>query len=137
MLMAVGLTPAFAQQANGVLSGTADDEANQPYSDYAVQLRDPANGQVAGTTPLTPQGRFVFQNVEAGRRLLVELYNTRENRVVCTEGPFVLAASATAQNASKTDVNIDCGKVPAALWLLAAGAGAAAAIAVATQSTAQ
>jgi hypothetical protein len=32
-------------------------------------------------------------------------------------------------------VNIDCGKVPAAVWLLAAGAGTAAAIALATNST--
>jgi hypothetical protein len=38
---------------------------------------------------------------------------------------------------SKTDVNIDCGRTPAALWLLAAGAGAAAAIAVATRSVSQ
>jgi hypothetical protein len=43
----------------------------------------------------------------------------------------VLATGA----ANRTDVNIDCGKAPAALWLLAAGAGTAAAIALATNST--
>ena len=133
MAMTVGMTPAFAQQSTGVISGTADDEARKPYADYSVQLRDPATGQIAQTTPLTAQGQFAFSNVEAGRRLLVELYNTRENRVVCTEGPYALPANGN----SRTNVNIDCGKVPAAQWLLLAGAGAAAAVAVTTQSSSQ
>jgi hypothetical protein len=34
-------------------------------------------------------------------------------------------------------VNINCGKVPAAFWILAAGAGTAAAVALAVQSGSQ
>jgi hypothetical protein len=133
-LLAVGVSPAMAQQTAGIISGKATDEAKQPYSDYAVQLRDAATGQVVGTQPLNPQGQFSFSGVEMARRYLVELFNTKQNKVVCTEGPYVLSAATLP---SKTDVNIDCGRAPAALWLLAAGAGAAAAIAVATRSVSQ
>lgn len=127
----MGGTPALAQQATGTIAGKATDEARQPYSDYSVQLRDAASGQIAATAPLSGQGQFSFADLQLSRRFLVELFNTRESKVVCTEGPYVLAAGAP----NKTDVNIDCGKAPAALWLLAAGAGTAAAIALATNST--
>jgi len=128
--VAWGATPVMAQ----VISGKATDEADEPYSDYVVQLRNPGNGQVVTTTPLTAEGRFSFDGLQMQQPFLVELYNQTENRVVCTEGPFVLTAP---QQASRTDVNIDCGRPPAALWLLAGAAGAAAAIAVATQSGSQ
>jgi hypothetical protein len=130
-LLTLGVSPTLAQQATGTIAGTATDEARQPYSDFSVQLRDAASGQIAGTSPLNGQGQFNFADLQLSRRFLVELYNTRESRVVCTEGPYVLAPDAP----SRTDVNIDCGKVPAAVWLLAAGAGTAAAIALATNST--
>ena len=133
-ILAVGVSPAMAQQTAGIIAGRATDEAKQPYTDFAVQLRDVQTGQVVGTQPLNAQGQFSFSGVEMTRRYLVELFNTRENRVVCTEGPFVLS---TPQVPSKTDVNIDCGRTPVALWLLAAGAGAAAVIAVATRSVSQ
>jgi hypothetical protein len=80
------------------------------------------------------KGLFSFANVELNQRMLVELVNLKQNKIVCTEGPFVLSAPALT---NKTDVNIDCGKPPAALWLLAAGAGAAAAIAIGTRSASQ
>jgi hypothetical protein len=131
--MAVGVTPSFAQQTNGIISGTADDEANKPYSDYSVQLRDAATGQIVSTTSLNDQGRFSFESVGMSRRMLVELVNVKQKDVVCTEGPIVL----TPQGMSKTDVNIDCGKVPAAFWILAAGAGAAAAVALGEESGSQ
>ena len=127
------VTPSFAQQTNGIISGTADDEAKQPYADYSVQLRDAATGQIINTAQLNDQGRFSFENVGLSRRMLVELVNVKEKDIVCTEGPFVL----TPQGVSRTDVNIDCGKVPAAFWILAAGAGTAAAIALADQSPSQ
>ena len=130
-LLTVGVSPALAQQANGSIAGKATDEARQPYSDYTVQLRDAATGQVAGTVTLGTQGQFSFSGLQLSQRFIVELYNTKESKVVCTEGPYVLATGAP----SKTDVNIDCGKAPAALWLLAAGAGTAAAIALTTNST--
>jgi hypothetical protein len=133
VLLACGASPLLAQQANGSLTGKATDEARQPYSDYQVQLRDAATGQVVSTVPLNAQGQFSFSNLQLSRRFLVELYHARESRVVCTEGPYTLAATAT----SRTDVNIDCGKAPAAWWLLAAGAGTAAAVALATNSASQ
>jgi hypothetical protein len=132
--MAVGAAPMMAQQTAGVLGGKATDEARQPYTDFSVQLRNPSTGQVVATQPLTEKGLFSFANVELNQRMLVELVNLKQNKIVCTEGPFVLSAPALT---NKTDVNIDCGKPPAALWLLAAGAGAAAAIAIGTRSASQ
>jgi hypothetical protein len=130
-LMMCGVSPALAQQANGSIAGKATDEARKPYSDYSIQLRDAVSGQIAGTVALTTEGRFTFNQLPFTKRFLVELYNIKQNKVVCTEGPYVLATGSP----TKADVNIDCGKAPAALWLLAAGAGTAAAIALATNST--
>jgi hypothetical protein len=130
-VLALGFSSVLAQQAAGVIAGRATDEARQPFSDYSVQLRDVASGQIAATKPLNGQGQFDFDGLPLARQFLVELYDTREKKVVCTEGPYRLAATAP----SRTDVNIDCGKVPAAAWLLAAGAGTAAAIALTTTST--
>jgi hypothetical protein len=131
--LALSVSPAMAQQAAGILSGNATDEANKPYTDYSVQLRDAATGVLVGTVPLDAQGHFSFANVEMTKRFLVELHNVKENRVVCTEGPY----SLTSQRATRTDVNIDCGGTPAALWLLLAGAGTVGAVAFATQSASQ
>src|SRR5262245_53582242 len=122
---AVGVTPSLAQQATGIISGIADDEAKKPYSDYSVQLRDAATGQVVNTVALDAAAKFSFDNVGLTRQLLVELVSLKSKQTVCTEGPFTLTPTAT----SKTNVKIACGKrVPTAVWLLAAGAGAAAAI---------
>jgi hypothetical protein len=113
-LLAVGSIPVLAQQA-GTLGGKATDEAKQPYSDYTVQIRDAATGQIVQTQPLNATGQFTFSNLEMNQRLLVELFNVPKAEVVCTEGPFTLQTPAMP---SKTDVNIDCGKK--ALWLLLA-----------------
>ena len=131
--MAVGAAPmTMAQQAAGVLGGKATDEARKPYTDFSVQLRNPVTGQVVATQPLTPTGLFNFNNVELNQRMLVEL--VKENKVVCTEGPFTLSAPALT---TKTDVNIDCRKQPVAQWLLLAAAGAAGAVALGTRSASQ
>jgi hypothetical protein len=133
-MLAVGVSPALAQQATtGAISGKATDEAKKPFSNYTVQLRDAASGRVVGTTALDDQGRFAFSNLELSRRFLVELYQVKDQKIICTEGPYPLLPSASV----RSDVNIDCGKAPAALWLLAAGAGTVAAVAVATQSASQ
>ncbi len=133
IVLGLGAVPATAQQTIGSIAGRATDEAKKPYADYSVQLRDASTGQVVGTVPLDAQGMFSFSNLEVSRRFLVELYNTREKEVVCTEGPYPLAPNA----ARRADVNIDCGSAPAALWLLAAGAGAVAAVAVVTTSASE
>jgi hypothetical protein len=130
LALAVALVPtALLAQSNGILSGKATDEAKKPFTDYTVQVRDAATGTVVTTGPLNDQGLFAFNNLALGKRYLIEL--TKQSKVVCTEGPFALASPNLV---SKTDINIDCGKPPAALWLLAAGAGTAAVIAVATRS---
>lgn len=130
-VMAFGSLSAVARQSqNGVLAGKATDEAKQPYSNYAIQLRDVGTGQVVSTKPLDNLGAFNFGQLTLARAYLVELVQIKEKKIACTEGPFTLTQAAS----SKLDVNVSCGKVPAAIWLLAAGAGAAAAIAVTTRS---
>jgi len=113
-VLSLGWLPALAQQA-GTLAGTAVDEAEQPYSDYAVQIRNVATGQIAQTTPLNATGQFNISNLELNQRYLVELLDVPEGKVVCTEGPYHLQPQAMA---SKTDIDIECGKK--ALWLLLA-----------------
>jgi len=125
-----GVRPAFAQTAPGTLSGRATDEAKKPYTDYVVQLRDVSSGQVVNTQPLDTQGQFVFLGAGVPSSLLIELVVVKDKKIVCTEGPYNLNASTP----SKTDININCGRVPTSIWLLTAGAGAATAIAVATRS---
>lgn len=134
VLLSFGGGPLGAQQAQvapGTLAGKATDEAKQPYSDWAVQLRDVASGVVASTKTLDDKGLFSFSGVALSQSYLVELVQIKNKKIVCTEGPYTL----TPATPYKINVNINCGKVPAAIWLLAAGAGAATAIAVATRST--
>lgn len=132
--LTVGSVPALVKaapqaQGNGIIGGKANDEAKKPYTDYKVQLRDVGTSQIVGTTTLDAQGRFTLNNLPLAQRYLVELYNTPQNKIVCTEGPYALSSTLI----SKTDVNINCGGNPAAWWLLAA-AGAAAAIALGVRS---
>jgi hypothetical protein len=125
----VALVPSVLLAQTGVISGKANDSAKAPYSDYSIQLRDSSTGQVVSTQALTTQGRFSFSGVQLNRNLVVELVNTKENKIVCTEGPYSLSSTKTTLN----EVNVKCGKNPA-LWLLAAGAGTAAVVAVSVQS---
>ena len=129
-VLALGVSPVLLAQ-QGVISGRANDEAKKPYNDYTVQLMDLQTNQIAANAPIDAQGRFAFNDVNLDKRYLVQLYNAKDSKVVCTEGPYAL----TGTNTNKTDVNIDCGKRPAALWLLAAAAGVAATVAVTEQST--
>jgi hypothetical protein len=131
-ILAAGVLPVSAQQPEktGSLSGKATDEAKKPYTNYAVQLRDAESGQLVNTVALDANGRFAFSNLELQKKFLVELLQVKDKKVVCTEGPFPLFSNA----ANRSNVNIDCGAAPAALWLLAAGAGTVAAVAVATES---
>ena len=113
-------------QENGAIGGKATSEAKRPYSDYQVLLRDPSTGQVVRVVPLGTEAQFSFSGVTLSRRLLVELLNTKTNRIVCTEGPYTLTTAAPVRN----DVNINCGSTPAAWWLMLAGAGAVSGIAL-------
>ena len=131
-ILAAGVAPVvFAQQ--GVISGKATSEARKPYANYTVQLVDVSNRQVTGTVPLDPQGQFAFSGIQVDKQYLVQLFSLRENKIVCTEGPYPLIAP---DQLSKTDVNIKCGK-PVAPIILGAVAAAAATAGVALQSASQ
>ena len=49
----------------------------------------------------------------------IDDFKNKDGKVVCTEGPFDLSTQAI-----KSDVIVDCGKVPAAWWLVGAAAAA-------------
>lgn len=129
-LLTIGISPVMAQQVTGSISGKATEEAKKPYTNFTVQLRDAESGQLVATTPLDAKGLFSFANLEVSHRFLVELYEVKGKKVICTEGPYPLTPNA----ANRSHVSIDCGAAPAALWLLAAGAGTVAAVAVAQES---
>ncbi len=131
-IFALGVSPLLLAQ-QGTIGGKADDEARKPYTDYSVQLMDLMTNQIAATVPLDTQGLFNFTGVAPDKRYLVQLFSIKENRVVCTEGPYTIAGPNML---NKTDVDIDCDKDPA-LWLLAAAAGVAVTVALATQSNSQ
>jgi hypothetical protein len=126
--VAFGLAVAFASgmimqpalsagtQDPGSIAGTARKEARKPFTDYSVRARNVAQGTIASTVKLDTDGNFAMASIDPAN-YLVELLDSK-GKVVCTEGPFDLS-----KQASKTGVNIECGK-PAAWWLLAA-AGAA------------
>ena len=108
---------ALLAQQNTSLAGTAKDEAKKPFTEYSVRARDVKAGSIAGTIPLDAQGGFSLTGLSTNN-YLVELLN-KDGKVVCTEGPFDLSKQAI-----KSDVIVDCGKVPAAWWLVGAAAAA-------------
>jgi len=109
-----------AGQQTATLAGTAKDEAKKPYGDYSVRARDVATGMIVGTTPLNTDANFSLPDLSSSKYLVeLVLHKNNQDKVVCTEGPFDLT-----QQMLKNDVVIDCGKVPAAWWLLGAAAAA-------------
>jgi hypothetical protein len=124
-----------AGQQTATIAGTAKDEAKKPYADYSVRARDVATGMISGNVPLNQDGNFSLPDLSSAK-YLVELVQHKNNqdKVICTEGPFDLT-----QQMLKNDVVIDCGKVPAAWWLLgaAAAAGITAGIVAANNSPSQ
>jgi hypothetical protein len=130
--LASGAALLAAGQQTATIAGTAKDEAKKPYADFTVRARDSATGTIAGTTPLNADANFSLPNLSSAK-YVVELLN-KDGKVVCTEGPFDLTSQML-----KNDVVIDCGKVPAAWWLLgaAAAAGITAGIVAANASPSQ
>ncbi len=115
----------------GSLAGKATDKVSAPFTPYTVRARVVNTAAIAESTPLDSEGRFSVGNLPLSQSYLIELFDTRSSKVVCTEGPFALGAATP----TKADINIDCSRNPTT-WLLAAGAGAAL-IAAATQSSSQ
>jgi hypothetical protein len=116
-----------ADQNTGSLGGKATQEASKPYSNYSVRARL-ASGGSGNTVPLGPDGRFAITGLNFPGDYLVELINNADGNVVCTEGPF---------KNPKGNIDIDCGKTPAALWLTPLAAGLAATLGVVSQSNGQ
>lgn len=134
-VLLVGLPAAATaapQSVIGSLSGQVDAKTLKGGT-YTVRLRDVMSGQIMKTEPVGAQGQFSFTELPLGHKYLVELYDTTLNKVVSTEGPF-LVSTATSVVRTGLMVSTVASKVPAAMWLLAAGAGTASAVAVATQS---
>ena len=94
-------------------------------------MRNATTGTPVLAVPLDRYGRFSFPGLELNQRYLVELYQTKPTTLVCTEGPFRLVPDKLT---SKTDVTIECGRAPAILWLILAGAGTVSAVATSTAS---
>ena len=119
-------------QQTATISGTAKKEAKQPYTDFSTRARDVQKGQIAATQPLDTSANFSLSGLPPGN-YVVELVN-KNGKVVCTEGPFNLT-----QQMTKTNVEIDCNRVPLAWWLLgaAAAAGITAGVVAATASPSQ
>ncbi len=119
LVVAATPLPVAAQQPQGQISGTAKHEAKKPYEEFQVRARIAGAAEIASTVPIDQNANFSLNRLAVGK-YVVELFNVKENKVVCTEGPFQLTQSVLM----KTDVDIDCGRVPLA-WLLLAAAGAA------------
>jgi hypothetical protein len=115
--LAASAMPTLMAQQSTSLAGTAKDEAKKPYTDYTVRARDVKAGTIVQTIALDPQGNFSLAGLST-LNYVVELVR-KDGKVVCTEGPFDLSKQAI-----KSDVVIDCGKVPAAWWLVGAAAAA-------------
>lgn len=114
-------TALFAQQSAS-LSGTAKDEVKKDFQEYVVGARDvnAPKGTHEKEAKLTDKADFSLTDLSA-KQYLVELIHRKNNKdeVVCTEGPFDLSKQPV-----KSDVFIDCGKIPAAWWLVGAAAAA-------------
>jgi hypothetical protein len=139
--MVVGTAIGVAGPQNppaGALAGKADDEADQPYSNYTIRVRTTDYNQtnlsqadfstIADSATLDSKAQFSFPTLTVPGYYLIELYDEKNTRVVCQEGPFEL----TAANPSVVDVNVDCGRIPAFWWIAGTVAGVAITTAVVT-----
>jgi hypothetical protein len=121
----------LAQQATGVISGKASNQFKPRFTDYTVQVRNAVTGESVSTKPLSADGKFAFNGLPLNQNYLVEILLTKDNRLICTEGPYALTTNHIPQ---RTDVTIGCGTSPAILWLLVAAGGTASAVGMATAS---
>ena len=111
-------TNLIAQDLTGTLAG------HSRYRDrdqrYEVRVQDTATGQIVKSAILDQSGDFSLAQMSLPGRFLIIVWDTERDRVVCTEGPYSLTADSPS-TAAKLDIDVSCGKAPAALWLLALG----------------
>ena len=134
-LLAIGVPfTAVAREMTGILNGRARTSARR-LIDYAVQLRDAQTGKILTTVAIDPEGGFVAKEVPVSTPYLLELIrtNTKQNSIVCTAGPYTVPPDPKV----KTNARLDCGRAPAAYWVLAAAAGTAGFTSFVTRSASQ
>src|SRR5262245_42885086 len=62
-VMAVMPSTLVVAQSNGSISGTATDEADDPYPQYSVRAREMSQGTISPAVPLDAQGNFTLPNL--------------------------------------------------------------------------
>jgi hypothetical protein len=140
-----------ALQNTGTLQGTAVRQIHGPYNRYIVRARNLSNreaavgtivwdtaldGQIVGSVPLDANGHFSLGGLLVPGTFLVELYDVEDEKIVCTEGPFVLTGGEVNTLVS-LNINIVCGRPPAALLLAGLAGLTAASVALADESNDQ
>ena len=135
VLLALGVpSMTAAGDLLGVLDGRVKADPKR-LTDYAVQLRDAQTGKLLKTVPVDAQGVFAAKDVPVGKPYLLELIraSAKNSPLVCTAGPYQVSPDPKI----KTNARLDCGRLPAAFWVLAAAAGMAGSAAVMTRSVSQ
>jgi hypothetical protein len=124
LALALSTTTSGAQE-KGIIFGTAPTETRAPFSDYLVRVRDAETGELAGLSAVGEFATYSAEGLPLARPLLIELHDVKNGRIICLQGPYRVTAAAPIL----TDVIIECGKKPAANWLLPASAGLPAVVA--------
>jgi hypothetical protein len=94
-LVGAPLTAAAAKAPaqGGTLKGIAQGADKKPLPNYTVQVRNVANGQLAGTTTSTAAGSFSFEGLQAGSYVIEVVDAT--GKVVGLSSAISVAAGAT------------------------------------------
>lgn len=106
-----------AAQATGGINGTAQSSTGQTLSNYTVQLRNVATGQLSGSTTSSASGLFSFGGLNPGSYVL---------EIVNSSGAIVGTSSAIGVVAGGVVSVTVTASAAAALGALAGGAAAAA-----------
>src|SRR2546430_955140 len=105
-----------APAGTGTIHGTATNSSGETMPNYTVQLRNLANGHLAGTTTTNAAGRFTFEGLNAGNYVI---------EVVSPAGAIVGSTAAIPVAAGAT-VTVSVGATAASAAASAAPAAAAA-----------
>ena len=92
-LVGAPLTAAAAPAQGGTLKGIAQGADKKPLPNYTVQVRNVANGQLAGTTTSTAAGSFSLEGLAAGN-YVIEIVDAA-GKVVGLSSSISIAAGAT------------------------------------------
>jgi hypothetical protein len=128
-LLMMPLSAAGLRQ-DGVISGSAAAEVQQPFSQYIVRARDVTNNTISQATTLDANADFALNGLTVGT-FMVELVkgatpNGQGGHVVCSAGPFSLQDASSQINdlMMKKGANVHCNRPVAAYYLLAAASAA-------------